>query len=136
MELNRVIGEVAARHGIRLDPDDPALILVTVAELMLQQAQEEFLATTRLATAEYAEAAARAQKHACAFLAEDVRRSGASLSVQFGPCNLRADNSPGARSLVEVELRDSGLVRRVALAASINVLVFLAGIVVGRWFLS
>lgn len=51
MDVNRVIGEVAARHGVRLDPDDPALVLVTVAEIMLEEAREEFLRSARAVTA-------------------------------------------------------------------------------------
>lgn len=56
MDVNRVIGEVAARHGVRLDPDDPALVLVTVAEIMLAEAREEFLRSAREVTAEFVEA--------------------------------------------------------------------------------
>ena len=54
MDVNRVIAEVAARHRVRLDPDDPALVLVTVAELMLAEARSEFRVAVRDAARELA----------------------------------------------------------------------------------
>ena len=83
MDLNRVIGEVAARHGVRLDPDDPALVLVTVTELMLQQAQQEFLASARRATAKFVEAAERAQEKAGVALAESIRKAAETLCTDL-----------------------------------------------------
>ena len=38
-DRKRMIGEVAARHGIRLEEDDPAFLLVTLAELAMQEKQ-------------------------------------------------------------------------------------------------
>ncbi len=52
-DRKRMIGEVAARHGIRLEEDDPAFLLVTLAELTMQDAQGEFLAAVRQATVEH-----------------------------------------------------------------------------------
>lgn len=54
MDVNRVIAEVAARHRVRLDPDDPALVLVTVAELMLAEARADFRVAVREAARELA----------------------------------------------------------------------------------
>lgn len=48
MDRKRIIGEVAARHGVRLEEDDPAFILMTIAELTLRDAQQEFLAASAL----------------------------------------------------------------------------------------
>ena len=58
MDVNRVIAEVAARHRVRLDPDDPALVLVTVAELMLAEAGADFRVAVREAARELAMEAA------------------------------------------------------------------------------
>ena len=35
-DLRRIVGEIAARHGIRLSADDPALAIVTLNELILE----------------------------------------------------------------------------------------------------
>jgi len=37
LDLKRVTAEVAARHGMLLRPDDPAMLLVTMNEVVLQQ---------------------------------------------------------------------------------------------------
>jgi len=36
-DVKRLIAEVAARNGIRLEPDDPAIVLLTLNELMLEE---------------------------------------------------------------------------------------------------
>ena len=41
MDRKRIIGEVAARHGLLLEEDDPAFLLVTIAEIALRDAQAE-----------------------------------------------------------------------------------------------
>jgi hypothetical protein len=37
LDLKRVTAEVAARHGMLVRPDDPAMLLVTMNEVVLQQ---------------------------------------------------------------------------------------------------
>src|SRR4051812_12271291 len=62
MDRKQIIGEVAARHGIRLDEDDPAFILVTIAELTLKDAQQEFLAASALHILAFEKALERTQR--------------------------------------------------------------------------
>lgn len=38
MDVQHLIGEVAARHGIRLDPDDPVFAVATICERALEEA--------------------------------------------------------------------------------------------------
>lgn len=102
MDLNRVIGEVAARHGVRLDPDDPALVLVMLTELMLQHAHEEFVATTSRATVEFVEAAGRAQQQTgvALNLAESARRVGGALRNELARIpNTQGDSQDSPVSL-------------------------------------
>lgn len=61
IDRKRLIGEVAARHGIRLDDDDPAFVLVTLAEGMLETARHEMETTIRHETAEFIRAAEQIQ---------------------------------------------------------------------------
>ena len=136
MDLNRVIGEVAARHGVRLDPDDPALVLVTVTELMLQQAQEEFLASARRATAEFVEAAGRAQEQAGAALADRVRKTGGARRAELGGILAGRDDSSGSWSPVPTKAGRQASYRWVMLSVPIDVLVFLGGMLAGKWLAS
>ena len=54
MDRKRIIGEVAARHGVLLEEDDPAFLLVTIAEIALRDAQAEFLDVVRRTIADQA----------------------------------------------------------------------------------
>ncbi len=135
MDLNRVIGEVAARHGVRLDPDDPALVLVTVTELMLQQAQEEFLATARRATAEFVEAAGRAQEQAGAALAESARSAGGALCGETYRIQATCHASNQLLSSAPSVAARSISFRRAVWAVATGAALFLAGILVGRGLL-
>jgi len=36
LDLRRIVGEIAARHGIRLSVDDPVLAIVTLNKLILE----------------------------------------------------------------------------------------------------
>ena len=46
-DVKVLIGEVAARHGITLRPDDPAFALVTVNQLVLEQTMMELIGRTQ-----------------------------------------------------------------------------------------
>ncbi len=131
MDLNRVIGEVAARHGVRLDPDDPALVLVTVTELMLQQAQEEFRVSARQATAEFVEAAGRAQELAGAALAANVRRALGVLHSDDDQASPITDADLVSPSPLSAKADAEG--RRCPLLATvISALFFVSGLLIGR----
>src|SRR5687768_11590315 len=84
MDRRRMIGEVAARHGVRLEEDDPAFLLVTLAELAMREAHGEFLAAVRLATVEHEESAERIQKRIGDSLARAVL-GGLHTGVASGP---------------------------------------------------
>ena len=131
MDLNRVIGEVAARHGVRLDPDDPALVLVTVTELMLQQAQEEFLASARRAMAEFVEAAGRAQEQAGAVLAESVRKTCGTHRAESGRILTPPEESQDSPVSLPTGASRARL-GRWAVSALVAGVLFLTGMLVGR----
>src|SRR5215831_7826592 len=54
--VKRLIAEVASRNGIRLDPDDPAFCLVTLNQLLLEEAGEKLAAEVRKASKEFEDA--------------------------------------------------------------------------------
>ena len=117
MDKKRIIGEVAARHGVRLDEDDPAIILVTLTELMLQEARVEFEATARQATAELLEAAERVQ---CLAGAASARAAKLASEVKYTQSAARPHSGKGER-----------LIFCVVVAVS-EATLFLAGIWVGK----
>ncbi len=75
MDRKRIIGEVAAKHGVLLAEDDPAFLLVTIAEIALRDAQSDFLDVARRTIAEQEEAAERLQKSIGETLGNSIRRA-------------------------------------------------------------
>jgi hypothetical protein len=73
MDRKRLIGEVAARHGVRLEEDDPAFLLVTIAEIAITDAQNQFLEAVAQAVADQEAAAERIQIRLGETLAESIR---------------------------------------------------------------
>ena len=109
IDVERLLAEALTKHGIRLDPHDPAIVLVTLNRLVLEDAAECFAADLRKATREYEEAANRVQS-----------RLGAAIATR-----LRAGAGVGLSATVWG--------RWACLAAGVGL--FLSGIAVGRWVL-
>jgi hypothetical protein len=119
-DRKRLIGEVAVRHGVLLEEDDPAFLLVTLAELSFRDAQGEFLSAVRQATAEYEQAAARIQEEIGTALGQAVRRT-----LQDG-CSGTTENPVGERR-VGRSILPTGI--WLVLAAAV---LFWSGFLVGR----
>ena len=47
MDTSRIIGEVAQRHKVLLDPDDPVLVIGTVSEMVMQPSIQQMQAIAR-----------------------------------------------------------------------------------------
>jgi hypothetical protein len=86
MDHKRVIGEVAARHGIRLEEDDPAFVLVTIAEVALRDAQNEFIAAATKSIADQEAAVERIQIRLGETLAQSVRWALQDVQLPRSSC--------------------------------------------------
>lgn len=75
MDRKRIIGEVAAKHGVLLAEDDPAFLLVTIAEIALRDAQSDFLDVVRRTIVDQEEASERMQKGIGETLGNSIRRA-------------------------------------------------------------
>jgi len=87
----RLIGEVASRYGIRLDPDDPAFALVALNELVLEDAVEQLAARMKA-------------------VATDLERSAESVGLRAGIAvaeQIRAATAPALDTRASVEQRMS-----------------------------
>ncbi|MDI3254073.1 MAG: hypothetical protein QJR10_04710 [Bacillota bacterium] len=72
MDVEILIGEVAARNGIRIEPDDPAFALVTLNQLVLEEAVKNLVREIRAATADFESAAERVQQRGGTMLAREI----------------------------------------------------------------
>ena len=71
-KIDRLIAEVAARHGVLLKRDDAAFALVTLNQLVLEDAIKGLAAEIRVVTAEFESAFERVQRRAGAAVAKDL----------------------------------------------------------------
>src|SRR6266705_3314704 len=79
VDVQRLIGAVAARHGILLKPDDAAFALVTINQLILEEVMSTVLGKVQDAAADFEEAAARVQTRAGSLLASEVKAAAAAI---------------------------------------------------------
>ena len=113
IDVEQLLGEALAKHGIRLDPHDPAVVLVTLNRLVLEDASKGFVADIRKATAEFEEAADRVQSRFGAALATGIK-AGSSSDAFLANWSRRACLALGFGSATGV---------------------FLSGLAIGRWLL-
>jgi len=74
-DVQRLIGEVAAQNGIRMEPDDPLFALVTMNKIVLDQATREFQEQLQTRIAEFQASMEKAERRAGSMLAEKVKES-------------------------------------------------------------
>ena len=111
LNLERLLAEAVAKHGIRLDPDDPAVVVVTLNRLVLEQAARLMVADVRVAIAEFERAVHGVESR----LGEAVAKSLKGGSTPAGTASRRQ------------------LARWVSLGLGAGVGIFSAGVAVGKW---
>ncbi len=73
MDLRRLAAEVCAQHGIRIDPDDPIMAVVTLNRLVFEQAVAQVLDRVQSSVREFEAATEKVQVRAGGVLAQEVR---------------------------------------------------------------
>ncbi|MBY0504026.1 MAG: hypothetical protein K2X03_08950 [Bryobacteraceae bacterium] len=76
MDINRLMAEAIAKHGVKLDAADPAMVIVTLNRLMLEDAVHEVADEIRKAASEFEAAGERLQKGVGTALAREIARNG------------------------------------------------------------
>jgi hypothetical protein len=79
LDMNRLIGEVAARNGIRVEPGDPAFALVTLNQLVLEETARQLTEAVRSGIAEFTVAVQKTETRAGKILAQQVKEAAAEL---------------------------------------------------------
>jgi hypothetical protein len=79
IDVKRLAAEVSVQHGIRLDPDDPIMAVVTLNQLVFEQSVNAVVERVASAVRELEQAADKVQARAGIVLAQEVRDCVASL---------------------------------------------------------
>jgi hypothetical protein len=138
VDAKKLSGEVAERHGLLIREDDPAMALVTMSEIVLEQVLKEAEVRFRGVLSEAEKGQKKSQQEAVVWVQEEMGRAGSALRVQ-----LQRDIDAGrlqARELV-VQLSQvysrSAVRRWVALGIVSGLILLLVGVglgfELGRW---
>lgn len=132
IDQKQLIGQVAAKNGIRLEPDDPAFALVTLNEAVLQEASAALTQDIRQALNSFMESLAKTEQRAGKALAQDVKGAAAELRRE-----LNTDIERASLKANELVMKVSAANARPAIAKWVAVgflaalLLFLGGVMVG-----
>ena len=128
----RLIAEVAARHNVILKPDDPAFALITMNQLILDDAMESVHGQIRATIAEFHASMQKAEERAGSMLAQGVKESAAQM--QRGLQNDIHIAGLKAREIVHLvneAHRRPALIRWSAVGLTAGVLLFGGGVWLG-----
>jgi len=82
IDLKRLAAEVSVQHGIRVDPDDPMMAVVTLNRLVFEQAVGQVLERVQESVRDFETAADKVQVRAGAALAQEVRDCGEAIKQE------------------------------------------------------
>jgi hypothetical protein len=82
-DLRRLAGEIAARHGIRLSTDDPALAIVTLNQLVLEETIQALGNHVRKTEELIDKAGLKVQARAGLILAQEVRQCASAIRQEL-----------------------------------------------------
>ena len=78
-DVKRMISEVAAENGIRVEPGDPLFALVTMNRLVLEESAQRFYDYNQKLIAEFHESMKKAETRAGQMLAQMVKESAEKM---------------------------------------------------------
>ena len=135
LDVKRITAEVATRHGIMLKDDDPALILVTINQLILEESFDRLQNRARGLVAELDACFTAMQDRASTHLTEEMRSAAGTIrdEIRHDIQSARLEASEAVRQVVSSHSRV--VVRRwiaVGMFCAVALLVF--GVMIGRMF--
>ena len=79
LDFKRITAEVAERHGMLVMPDDPAMLLVTMNEVVLQQVLGDIEARTEEMVASIETGVRSAHREALGNIEKEARKAGVAV---------------------------------------------------------
>lgn len=83
IDAKKLTAQVAARHGLLIREDDPAMALVTMNEIVLEQVLDNARVGLRGILSEAEKGQKRSQQEAAVWVQEEIGRAGSALRVQL-----------------------------------------------------
>ncbi len=129
MDLRRLAAEVSAQHGIRIDPDDPMMAVVTLNRLVFEQAVAQVLDRVQSAVRDFETAAEKVQVRAGGVLAQEVRDCAVVLRDEIA----KAASVPSDARTVGAQTTSIATLPKSAWIA-VGLVLALMLLAVGLWF--
>jgi hypothetical protein len=104
LDVKRLIGEVTAQNGIRLEADDPAFALVTLNQLVLEEAARRIGEQISTAFAGFAESLSKGEYLAGKTLAQEVKAAVLEVREEWA-ADLQAMRPDSAARVQSARLR-------------------------------
>jgi len=131
--VQRLIAEIVAQHGLLLKSDDAAFALVTMNRLVLEESLEAISSRVAEDLAQFQASAQWAHKRAASAIAEEVRRSTAALRDEIQR-DINTARLRGVEIVQEVKTAYQQPMsnRKFAIVVPAALLLLLCGIWVGK----
>ena len=135
LDVKRITAEVAARHGVLLKEDDPALVLVTISEVVLEACFEKLERRSRQLVAEFDVSFKDMHQQASSHLKDEVQAAAAAIHDEIHR-DIQAAKLEASETVQRVRASHShSVVQRwiaVGIVCAVALLVF--GVMIGRIF--
>lgn len=133
LDKKHLLGEMASHYGIRLDESDPALAIVALNLLALEQAAEQIREHIRAGIAEFTEAVQKTEARGGKVLAEEVRTAAAEVRRELqGEIRASALRCRELLRQVHAAHQSPELIRWAAIGVVFSFILFCCGVWLGK----
>lgn len=133
LNIKKITADVANRHGVILRPDDPAMVLVTINEAVLEECFDRLEKRARLLVAELDACFEDMQQSNVGHLTDQVRASGRAVREEIDR-DLRAARLDASEAVFSLQRCYSHVVvwRWVAVGLMCAAALILLGFAIGK----
>ena len=133
LNIKKITADVSDRHGVILRPDDPAMVLVTINEAVLEECFDRLEKRARLLVAELDACFEDMQQRHVGHLTDQVRASGKAVREEIDR-DLRAARLDASEAIFSLQRCYSHVVvwRWVAVGLMCAVGLVLLGFTIGK----
>ena len=131
-DMKRMISEVAAENGIRVEPGDPLFALVTMNRMVLEESARTYYDYNQKLIEEFMESMKRAEVRAGSMLAQKVKESAEKMREGLqGDIHIAGLKAREYVHLVNEAHRRPAIIRWVSVGLVAAVAIFASGVWLG-----
>jgi hypothetical protein len=135
IEIQKLIGEVAARNHCRIEDGDPIFAVSTINRLMLDEVVEGLIVRVGAAITAFETSARAVDAHAGRVLAEEIRTSTSAWKAEVAR-DINIANVRSCEMIDKLNMAHSkpAMIRWGSLGLVAGLLLLIGGIFLGRYF--